>query len=90
MGTGAYGHLYSLMLYYGRVALLERCALQPKSKTEAVTLTPEIGADRPSHRFHRPALDPFECTADLDNGLDTRSPPHEPRSALSSQPAPLR
>jgi hypothetical protein len=66
MGTMAYGHLYPLMLYYGRVTLLERCILQPNSKTEAVTLmTPEKVADRPSLHFHHPALDSFECTADL-------------------------
>ena len=90
------------MLYYGRMALLERCTLQLEAKTEAVTLmTREKVAKSPY--FHRPALDPFECTADLsdscgwrigsadmDIGLETRRPPPKPRPALSSQPAPLR
>ena len=73
-----------------------------RQKTEAVALmTPEQVAASPY--FHCPALDSFECTADLSdscgwrigsadvgNGLETHQPPPEPRPALSSQPAPLR
>jgi len=102
MGIRAYGHLYSPMLYYGRMALWRDAPCNPKAKTEAVALmTPEQVAASPY--FHCPALDSFECTADLSdscgwrigsadvgNGLETHQPPPEPRPTLSSQPAPLR
>ena len=79
------------MLYYGRMALWRDAPCNPKAKTEAVALmTREQVAASPY--FHRLALDPFECTADLsdscgwrigsadvDNRLETRRPPPKPR-----------